>query len=224
MYVKDYMTKEPITITKDVVVSKAIDIMAKGNFHRLPIVNSEGKLVGLVTSGTVAENSGAKNTSLSVFELNYLLSKTTVEDIMIKDVKTVSAEAYLEEAAEAMMQNNIGVLPVVSDDNKVIGIITEKDVFKALMELLSYKQKGTKFVIPCKDVPGEFAQITQLFGDNDANLQSAAVYHTERGTEAVIKATGEISVEDMMKVLKDAGFELKDVIQTTEDGEVIKFN
>ena len=92
------------------------------------------------------------------------------------------------------------------------------------MELLSYKQKGTKFVIPCKDVPGEFAQITKLFGDNDANLQSAAVYHTERGTEAVIKATGEISVEDMMKVLKDAGFELKDVIQTTEDGEVIKFN
>ena len=77
MYVKDHMTREPVTITKDVKISKAVDIMSKGHFHRLPIVDDSGKLVGLVTGGLVTEKSGANATSLSIYELNYLLSKTS---------------------------------------------------------------------------------------------------------------------------------------------------
>lgn len=223
MYVKDYMTAQPLTVTKDVSISKAIDIMGKNNFHRLPVVNEEGKLIGLITSGLVEESSGSKNTSLSIYELNYLLSKTAVEDIMIKDVVTVTQDLFLEEAAQMMIDHQISVLPVVDGDNKVIGIITEKDIFQAFADILGYRHQGTRFVIKCEDVPGYFHGVTKYFADNDANLESLALFRTDRGTEAVIKATGEIPVEEMRDILIEAGYEITAIVQTTTDGQRIKY-
>ena len=96
MYVKDHMTVNPITITEDTVIAKALEIMRKNSFHRLPVVDGDGKLIGLVTGGLVEESSGTKNTSLSIFELNYLLSRTKVSEIMIRDVKTVTEDLFIE--------------------------------------------------------------------------------------------------------------------------------
>ena len=179
MYVKDHMTKNPYTITKDVVISKAVEIMRKNHFHRLPVVDDQGKLIGLVTGGLVEEKSGASSTSLSIYELNYLLSKTQVQDIMIKDVKTISEDVFVEAAAQTMLENEISVLPVVDDKNKVIGIITDKDIFQAFVELLGYRHQGTRFIFSATDTPGEFAPMAKCFGDNNANLDSLAVYHTK---------------------------------------------
>ena len=220
MYVKDHMTKDLKTINADTSVLKALEIMGKNHFHRLPVVDENGKLIGLVTEGLVTETSGKNSTSLSIYELNYLLSRTKASDIMIR----ISPDVFLEEAAAVMLENNINVLPVVVDDNKVVGIITEKDMFQAFTELMGYKHQGTKFVFSCEDVPGIFAKIAELFAENDANLESAAVYHNEeRGTEVVVKATGEISVESMTDILKEAGFKVMRVIQTTKEGETIVF-
>ena len=225
MYVKDHMTPNPYTITRDVVISKAVEIMRKHHFHRLPIVDEQGKLVGLVTGGLVEEQSGANSTSLSIYELNYLLSKTQVKDIMIKDVKTISQDAFVEVAAQTMLENEISCLPVVDDKNKVIGIITDKDIFQAFIELLGHKKQGTRFIFAATDTPGEFAPIAKLFGDNDANLDSLAVYHTpSRGPEIVVKASGEISVEDMAQILVDAGYKLNGIVQTTKFGTVRNYD
>ncbi|MBQ9504614.1 MAG: CBS domain-containing protein [Lachnospiraceae bacterium] len=224
MYVKDHMTTNVFTVTGDTVISKAVDIMAKNHFHRLPVTDESGRLVGLVTGGLVEESSGSKNTSLSIYELNYLLSRTKVSDIMIKDVKTVKPDLFIEEASQIMIDNEIAVLPVVDEGNKVIGIITEKDIFQAFNDLLGYHHTGTKFVIACEDHPGFLIGITKCFAENNANLESLAVYHSEeRGTELVIKATGEISVENMTTVLKDAGYNLIDIAQTLPGGEIKHF-
>ena len=221
MYVKDHMTPNPYTITKDVVISKAVEIMRKHHFHRLPIVDEGGKLIGLVTGGLVEEQSGSNSTSLSIYELNYLLSKTQVKDIMIKDVKTISQDEFVEIAAQKMLDNEISCLPVVDENDKVIGIITDKDIFQAFIELLGHKKQGTRFIFAATDTPGEFAPIAKLFGDNDANLESLAVYHTPgRGAEIVVKASGEISVEDMAQILVDSGYTLKGIVQTTKFGTV----
>ena len=224
MYVKDHMTTNVFTVTGDTVISKAVDIMAKNHFHRLPVTDENGGLIGLVTGGLVEESSGSKSTSLSIYELNYLLSRTKVSDIMIKDVKTVKPDLFIEEASQIMIDNEIAVLPVVDEGNKVIGIITEKDIFQAFNDLLGYHHTGTKFVIACEDHPGFLIGITKCFAENNANLESLAVYHSEeRGTELVIKATGEISVENMTAVLKDAGYKLIDIAQTLPDGEIKHF-
>lgn len=219
MYIKDHMTKNPVTVTGDVSLSKATEIMGQGKFHRLPVVDGDGKLIGLVTGGLVEESSGARNTSLSIYELNYLLNRTKVSDIMIRDVVSIGPDEFLEEAALRMENNEIAALPVVDQDNKVIGIITEKDIFKAFVDLMGYTIQGTRFVIKVEDRSGEFAKICKLFADEDANLEGIAVYHNEeRGVECVIKATGEVSVEKMQKVLEDAGFELVDILQIKKDG------
>ena len=223
MYVKDHMTKNPFTVTQDTVISKAVEIMGKNNFHRLPVVDNEGRLVGLVTQGIVEESSGAQTTSLSIFELNYLLSKRKVSDIMIRDVHTTTEDVFLEEAAKIMIDNDISVLPVVDQDRKVIGIITEKDMFQAFVDLLGYGVVGTRFVIRCVDQPGYFQGIIKLFADNFANVESLAVFRTkERGTEAVVKASGAIPVEKMRDILLREGYTITEIVQTTIDGKRIK--
>ena len=222
MYVKDHMTKNPITISADTSISKSLDLMARNHFHRLPVVDAEGKLIGLITEGLVSESSGRNNTSLDMFQLNYLLSRTKAEDIMIRDVTTISPDVFLEEAAGAMLKAKISVLPVVTDDRKVVGIITEKDIFQALLDLMGHGRQGTKFILRCENKPGVLAKVAKCFADEDANLESLAVYHSEeRGTEVVIKATGEVSVETMTDVLREAGFDPIYVIQTSKDGQVI---
>ncbi len=223
MYVKDHMTKNPQTVTEDISISKAVEIMGKNNFHRLPVVDANGELVGLVTQGVVEESSGAQSTSLSIFELNYLLSKRKVKDIMIRDVHTTTEDVFLEEAAKIMIDNNIAVLPVLSKDRKVVGIITEKDMFQAFVDLLGYGKRGTRFVIRCVDQPGYFQGISKLFADNYANVESLAVFHTEeRGTEVVVKATGEIPVEKMRDILIQNGYTVTEIVQTTVDGKRVK--
>ena len=223
MYVKDHMTKNPHTVTKDTVISKAVEIMGKNNFHRLPVVDEDGRLVGLVTQGMVEESSGAQVTSLSIFELNYLLSKRKVSDIMIRDVHTTTQDVFLEEAAKIMIDNDISVLPVIDEQKKVIGIITEKDMFQAFVDLLGYGVVGTRFVIRCIDQPGYFQGIVKLFADNFANVESLAVFRTkERGTEAVVKASGSIPVDKMRDILLKNGYVITEIVQTTIEGRRIK--
>ncbi len=224
MYVKDHMTKDPCTIPADTVVSKAIDIMRKRNFHRLPIVDDEGKLIGLITGGLVEESSGSKSSSLSIYELNYLLSRTKVSDIMIRDVKTISQDVLVEEAAQKMLDNEIAVLPVTDEENHVIGIITDKDIFQALIGLMGYKHQGTRYIIACDDHPGFMVGVAKAFADNDANVEALGVFHSEeRGTELVVKATGAIPVNDMTRILLAAGYKVTDVVQTTNEGEVVHY-
>ncbi|MGI6056234.1 MAG: CBS and ACT domain-containing protein [Bilifractor sp.] len=223
MFVKDHMTKDPAVITKDVSLMKATDIMGKGRFHRLPVVDQEGRLIGLVTGGLVKEKSGADRTSLSIYELNYLLTRTTVGDVMITDVRTIGPDAFLEEASGIMADNDISVLPVVDDDRKVLGIITDRDIYRAFIDLTGYRKQGTRFVISCEDRPGQLLRVAQLFAEENANLENLAVYHTERGVEIEIKATGEVSVEQMTEVLRGAGFEVTNVLQRHADGSCDRY-
>ena len=223
MFVKDHMTKDPAVITRDVSLMKATDIMGKGKFHRLPVVDQEGRLIGLVTGGLVKEKSGADRTSLSIYELNYLLTRTTVGDVMLTDVRTIGPDAFLEEASGIMADNGISVLPVVDDDRKVLGIITDRDIYRAFIDLTGYRKQGTRFVISCEDRPGQLLKVVQLFAEEDANLENLAVYHTERGVEIEIKATGEVSVERMTEVLRKAGFEVTNVLQRHADGSCDRY-
>ena len=161
MLVKDRMTANPYCISKDTSISAALDLMAERDFHRIPVAAGQ-ELVGLVTEGTIAENTPSKATSLSVYELNYLLAKSTVESVMIKDVVTIHPDALLEEAAVLMRQHDIGCL-VVTEGRKVVGIITQNDIFEAFIDLLGYYEEGSRYVIAVEDKPGVLADLTGLF-------------------------------------------------------------
>ena len=108
MAVKDFMTRKVVYISPDTTVAHAADLMREQGLHRLPVIEND-QLVGLVTEGTIAEASPSKATSLSIYEMNYLLNKTKVKDVMIRDVVTVSGYASLEDATYLMLKNKIGI-------------------------------------------------------------------------------------------------------------------
>ncbi len=136
MSVSDFMTKTVVTVDSQTTIFDAVDLMKQHDIHRLPVVD-DGKLVGLITEGTIAEATPSKATSLSVYEMNYLLNKTTVADIMLKKVTTIEPDALLEDAISVMRSENVGVLPVM-DDDALVGIITNNDIFDAFLKITGY--------------------------------------------------------------------------------------
>lgn len=132
--VKDWMTSPPIIISSDVILPEAHQIMTDNNVRRLPIIDNN-TLVGIVARSDVLEAGPSDAISLSIFELNYLIAKLTVKEIMTKEVITVTSETKLNEVAKIMLEHKIGGLPVI-DAEEVVGIITESDLFRAVMEIL----------------------------------------------------------------------------------------
>ncbi|MDY5731253.1 MAG: CBS domain-containing protein [Eubacteriales bacterium] len=213
MYVKNSMTVNPCCIDSKTNISTALDIMKNNDFHRIPVVDAKGKLLGLITEGVIAENTPSRATSLSIYELNYLLSKTTVESIMISDVHTISPDALIEEAASLMRKHSIGYLPVVEND-VVVGVITYNDIFDSFIDLLGYNIKGSRYMFLSEDKAGEVAAITKCFADNGINIVTVASFrgknHGKNGVEIIV-VTRDTKPARMKQALLDSGFNLIDV-------------
>ena len=145
MYVRNRMTINPITVTPDTTIATALEIMREKNINRIPVVK-DGKLVGIITERKLMEVSPSSATSLSIFEINYLLAKTKVEQVMTKKVVTVAPDDLLEIAALKMRDNKVGGLPVV-ENGKVVGIITESNIFDAFIEIMGFRERGSRISI-----------------------------------------------------------------------------
>ncbi|WP_374687746.1 CBS domain-containing protein [Promineifilum sp.] len=131
--VKDWMSTEVVTITPDTTLPEAHQIMTNEEIRRLPVVDSDGRLVGIVTIGDVRSAEPSPATSLSIWEMNYLLSTLKVEKIMTTTPWTITAEATIGEAARMMLEHRVSGLPVVDEEHHVIGIITESDIFSMVV-------------------------------------------------------------------------------------------
>lgn len=213
MYVKDIMSTTITTIDKDSSVSKALDIMSINKFHRLPVVDDNGYLIGLLTESIISKNTPNDASSLSIFELNYLLNKLKVEDVMLKEVYTIGPDALLEEAAVELRSHEIGCLPVIREDKKLLGIITHNDIFDAFVDLLGYHINATRYVINIKeDKVGIMKDVSTCFADENISISRIAVYKTERGIELVVITDGPRS-EKILKDLKDKGYNVTDVFE-----------
>ena len=131
--VRDWMTREIVTITPSTTIPEAHQIMMNEEIRRLPVVAANGRLAGIVTLGDVRGAQPSPATSLSIWELNYLLSQLKVEKIMTPDPITIHEEATIGEAARVMLENRISGLPVVDNAGKLAGIITESDIFSMVV-------------------------------------------------------------------------------------------
>jgi len=135
MKVSERMTQPVITAPPDMPIQEALNLMQEKAIHRLPVVNSKGQLRGIVSDRDLLHASPSDATSLSVWELNYLLSKVTLRDVMTKSVITVEGDSRIRETARIMVDQKIHGLPVMDGEN-IVGIITETDLFKVLVDLL----------------------------------------------------------------------------------------
>lgn len=131
--VKEWMTREVLTISPDTSLPEAHRLMTDNNIRRLPVVKND-RLVGIVTIGDVREAEPSGATSLSIWEMNYLLSQLKVEKIMTKNPITIYANETIGEAAWMMLKNKISGLPVIDSEKRVVGIITESDIFRMVVQ------------------------------------------------------------------------------------------
>jgi acetoin utilization protein AcuB len=207
MSVADYMTPKLIVANPTTTVSAAIELMKQAHIHRLPVMDGN-TLVGLVTQGIIARNLPSQATSLSVYETNYLLTKTTVASIMAKTVQTIAAKAQLEDAIYQMRRHKIGVLPVTEDD-QVVGIITNNDILDAFLNITGYGEPGVVCrVVIHHDQTGVIFKIGQVLAEHDLSIQTLMVVRRQADRIIELHVNSETR-ETVNQVLSAAGFEVE---------------
>jgi acetoin utilization protein AcuB len=146
MLVRVRMSANPVTIGADTPITEALRVMRESQVHRLPVLDDEGRMVGIVSEKDLLYASPSPATSLSIYEMHYLLSQLKVTELMTRDVISVAPDVPLEEAARIMADNSIGGLPVL-EDGKLVGIITETDIFKVFLELFGAREHGLRLTL-----------------------------------------------------------------------------
>jgi acetoin utilization protein AcuB len=177
MLIKDWMTKDPITINQDTSMIKAIHIMKEHRFRRLPVLSGEGKVVGMVTDRDLKEASPSKATTLDVHELYYLLAELQVKEIMSRNPISVSQDDTVEHAAQIMLDNTISGMPVVDQAGLIKGIITQSDIFRAFMHITGILQGGVQFALRLDDRPGILKEVADLVRGQGGRMVSLLTYY-----------------------------------------------
>lgn len=208
MYVRNRMTKDPYTITSDASISDAVALMKEKKLKRVPVVDGD-KVLGVLTQGDIQKVSPTQATSLSIFEINYLLSKLTVKDAMSKKLITIEADSLLEKAAVIMRENRIGTLPVV-EDGKLVGIITESDIFEAFIHILGIKDKGSRITVEAEDVIGVIAEIAGIFSNLEVSISRIAVFGDGIIKEIVIRSNA-METTQLERELNAKGYKVKHI-------------
>ena len=208
MLVKEKMTPQPIFITKETTLATALQLMRDNKIRRLPVLEGD-KLIGIVTDRDLREVTPSPATSLSMHELNYLLAKTKIGSILPKKNKviTIDANAFLEEAALLMRDHKIGGIPVVEGD-KLVGIITETNIFDAFIEIMGLRQEGFRITVKmCNDRPGILAEITKTIAACGGNITHSNTI-VRPGEATLTLRINQGSVEEIVGALTRLGYQV----------------
>lgn len=206
MFVRDRMTSPAVTVTGDVPFQDALKLMQERRFRRLPVVDDKGRLVGIVAERDLLYASPSPATSLSVWELNYLLSKVTVKGLMTKEVVTTTPDTTIEDAARLMLDKGIGGLPVVDEDNHPIGMITETDIFKTLVEMFAGGLPGVRLTLAVPRGKGVLARLAQAIFEMDGNIVSIGSFNLEApGDDGLVVKVQDVHKEQLVPTLEALG-------------------
>lgn len=200
MNVSAFMTKEPLTVTKYTNIYDAKRIMEEHNIRRLPVLDGD-RLVGIVSKSDIMEAAPPDLSKLSIHELNYILSRMIVSEVMTKHPLTVTPDTPIEVAAKLMRKYKVASLPVL-DEGKVVGIITESDLFEAFIEIMGGKVRGSKLIMPLEDKPGALANVTHIISKHGANILSIVTNRkVPKGEKSIIYI--KIDQEDASEIVED---------------------
>jgi acetoin utilization protein AcuB len=207
MLVRERMTSHPLTTS----VTDALNYMRHNRVRRLPVLNKRGDLVGIVAEKDLLYASPSPATSLSVYEIGYLLSKLKVQEVMQREVITVRPDCPLEEAARIMVDFKIGSLPVV-EGGKLAGIITETDLFKVFIEMLGARDAGWRVSVAVPNRPGELARLTAEIANRGGDIVALGTYYGQDYTQGrlTLKVRG-LDKEVLLDALNKAGAQVLDI-------------
>ena len=214
MFVKRRMSQPVITIPPKTPIAEALQLMQREHIRRLPVVEN-GRLVGIISDKDLLHASPSDATSLSVWEVHYLVSQIRVKDVMTTEVITVKEDTPIEEAAYLMQGNKIGGLPVMNNGN-VVGLITETDLFKMLLELMGAREAGVRVTAVIGDERGRLAAVTKAIADAGGSVLAFGQFMGENSSNRILTFKVRRLDEDAVRqALEPVVEELIDIRTTT---------
>ena len=199
MIIADRMKKNPATATPDMSISEASAKMKAEKVHRLPVLDDEKNLVGVISEKDIMLAAPSPASTLSTYEINYLLSRLKVKNIMSRNPLTISSGTTIEEAVKLMVENDLSCLPVM-DNGYLSGIVSKSDLFKILLEMLGAKHQGIRVEALVEDKVGVVAGLSDKFSEAGINIISLGTlegpepslrvltFKLENGTEEQVRS------------------------------------
>lgn len=170
MLVSDWMSAPVFSVGLEASVSEVVNLMREKKVKHIPVV-ADGVLKGVISDRDIKQYMPSKGTSLDIFEINYLLAKTKASEIMNAKTLTTTPETPVEEAAMMLYDHNIGCLPVV-DGGKLVGIISDRDMYRVLVEITGARRGGVRLSLPVEDRPGSIREVADIVRGHQFRLQS----------------------------------------------------
>lgn len=214
MFVKTYMTPNPVTVAPDATHPQAMSTLRKNKIRHLPVVE-HGRLVGILVEKDLLSNQPSPATTLSVYEIYSLLEMLRVRQMMSKPVVTVQGDCPIEEAARIMVENKISCLPIM-DGNKLVGIITETDIFKVLVDALGGQEAGLRITLRIPEEVGQLASIAGHIASAGGNIVAVTTSRLMEGDhrQVTIKEMG-ADPDALKKQIQSSGLEVVDLRSST---------
>ncbi len=213
MLVKDYMTPTVITVKEDQSILEAREVMRGKNLISLPVVDDIKRVRGIITVNDIGRASPSDASTLSRYEANYLLGRLKVRDVMSHTVITVNADDTIEYVAYRLYKTRVNALPVVDENNKLCGIISQNDMFRAIVEIMSMNRACTRITLATTDKVGVLADISTLFKENNINIISMITKPVANGnTEMTIRADLSASGMDVIEQIREAGYDVTSIM------------
>jgi acetoin utilization protein AcuB len=211
MLVRDRMSSDPVTVRIDTSLKEALELVRSSPFRHLPVLDEGDKLVGIVTEKSLVYASPTPSTTLSVFEVDYILSRTKIGQVIQGQVVTVGPDLPIEEAARVMIDHKIGCLPVVEDDT-LIGIISDTDIFRVFVEGLGGGHPSLRVTIVIPEEVGSLAKVTGQIANLGGNIHSLGTFWGERPEDRLIAFRLEgVDRKAVLQVLEAEGFQIVNV-------------
>lgn len=218
MFVRDYMSTPAVTIRPDTPFQTALNVMRQHHFRRLPVVDKNGHLAGIVSERDLLYAAPSPATSLSVWEMNYLLTRLRVQQIMTRAIIIATPDTPIEHAANLMVDNKIGGLPVVDENNEVVGVITQTDIFKVFVSMLDDGYNGVRLTLA---LPAEtslpiqlFERVTELGGQ----IMGMGRYGCQNGRSCMLIKIRGVLAEQLQDILQGLNGHVLDVHELSTRG------
>jgi acetoin utilization protein AcuB len=197
------MSHPVISVTPETPVHEALAMFKKENIRRAPVIKN-GKLLGIVSDSDLLNASPSPATTLSIWEVNYLVSKVTVKQVMTKKVKTIDVDTPIEDAARVMADSKIGGMPVTRN-GKIVGMITATDLFKVLLEMMGAREKGVRISALVEDKPGELLKVSKAITDAGGNFIAFGVFAgPDTSVKLITFKVAGIKKDEVKKILEKA--------------------
>jgi len=179
MLVENWMSKDVVTVDVNDSMQYAIRLLKEHNMRGLPVMEN-GKLAGVITDRDLKRASASDATTLEIYELLYLISKIKIKEIMTKNPITVPLDYTIDEAAEILLDNKLTGAPVVDNEGKVVGVITQTDIFRVLVSFTGVKKAGIQFAFQLENHPGSIKEVADIIRKYGCRLMSILSSHDDQ--------------------------------------------